>query len=116
MKRCPECRRDYYDDSLMYCLDDGTALLEGPISLSDDPPTAVFKEKTDASSFRGTSEDATHVYTAIVSEPLAKPAAVTTQNLSKRLPLFVGLLALVLTAGAGLVGYRYLRSSEQSRN
>ena len=30
MKRCPECRRDYYDDSLLYCLDDGTALLEGP--------------------------------------------------------------------------------------
>ena len=32
MKRCPECRRDYYDDSLLYCLDDGTALLEGPAS------------------------------------------------------------------------------------
>src|SRR3954451_1207298 len=30
MKRCPECRRDYYDDSLLYCLDDGTRLLEGP--------------------------------------------------------------------------------------
>ena len=30
MKRCPECRRDYYDDSLLYCLDDGSALLEGP--------------------------------------------------------------------------------------
>ena len=30
MKRCPECRRDYYDDSLLYCLDDGRALLEGP--------------------------------------------------------------------------------------
>jgi len=29
MKRCPQCRRDYYDDSLMYCLDDGAALLEG---------------------------------------------------------------------------------------
>jgi tetratricopeptide (TPR) repeat protein len=35
MKRCPECRRDYYDDSLLYCLDDGTALLEGPSSGSD---------------------------------------------------------------------------------
>jgi TolB-like protein/Tfp pilus assembly protein PilF len=30
MKRCPECRRDYYDDSLLYCLDDGNALLDGP--------------------------------------------------------------------------------------
>ncbi len=32
MKRCPECRRDYYDDTLLYCLDDGNALLEGPRS------------------------------------------------------------------------------------
>src|SRR6188768_890278 len=32
MKRCPECRRDYYDETLLYCLDDGTALLEGPAS------------------------------------------------------------------------------------
>ena len=30
MKRCPECRRDYYDDTLLYCLDDGNALFEGP--------------------------------------------------------------------------------------
>lgn len=30
MKRCPECRRDYYDDSLRYCLDDGSVLLDGP--------------------------------------------------------------------------------------
>jgi Tol biopolymer transport system component len=32
MKRCPECRRDYFDDELRFCLDDGTALLEGPSS------------------------------------------------------------------------------------
>ena len=30
MKRCPECRRDYFDDSLLYCLDDGSLLLQGP--------------------------------------------------------------------------------------
>jgi hypothetical protein len=23
MKRCPECRRDYFDETLLYCLDDG---------------------------------------------------------------------------------------------
>jgi Tol biopolymer transport system component len=33
MKRCPECRRDYYDDTLIYCLDDGNLLLEGPASV-----------------------------------------------------------------------------------
>ncbi|MEO7658145.1 MAG: hypothetical protein ABIV48_00905, partial [Pyrinomonadaceae bacterium] len=48
MKRCPECRRDYYDDTLLYCLDDGNALLDGPASLGgDEPPTAIL-HTTDA--------------------------------------------------------------------
>jgi len=45
MKRCPNCRRDYYDDSLLYCLDDGNSLLEGPGSASgvrDEPATAIL--------------------------------------------------------------------------
>ncbi len=44
MKRCPECRRDYYDDTLLYCLDDGNSLLEGPASVSpsDEPATAIL--------------------------------------------------------------------------
>ena len=40
MKRCPECRRDYYDDTLVFCLDDGANLLEGPAN--DEPKTAIF--------------------------------------------------------------------------
>ena len=41
MKRCPECRRDYYDDTLLYCLDDGNALLEGP-ALAGEPSTVIL--------------------------------------------------------------------------
>lgn len=46
MKRCPECRRDYYDDTLLYCLDDGNALLDGPATAStgDEPATAILHE------------------------------------------------------------------------
>lgn len=40
MKRCPECRKDYLDDSLLYCLDDGTPLVQG--SVSDEPATAIL--------------------------------------------------------------------------
>ncbi|HUR99385.1 MAG TPA: tetratricopeptide repeat protein [Pyrinomonadaceae bacterium] len=39
MKRCPECGRDYNDDSLSFCLDDGSELLFGPAVLSE--PGAV---------------------------------------------------------------------------
>jgi hypothetical protein len=41
MKRCPECKRDHYDDTLLYCLEDGNPLLAGPASI-DEPQTAVL--------------------------------------------------------------------------
>ncbi len=42
MKRCPECRRDYYDDTLSFCLNDGMELVYG---LSpDEPATALIPE------------------------------------------------------------------------
>src|SRR5512144_1737059 len=43
MKRCPECRRDYTDETLNFCLDDGAALVDGPAS-GNEPATAVFHE------------------------------------------------------------------------
>ena len=42
MKRCPECRRDYYDDTLSFCLEDGTPLVYG--LSSDEPATAILSE------------------------------------------------------------------------
>jgi len=42
MKRCPECGRNYNDDSLSYCLDDGVELLFGPGS--DEPATALLRD------------------------------------------------------------------------
>lgn len=40
MKRCPECRKDYLDDSLLYCLDDGAPLVQGTVG--DEPATAIL--------------------------------------------------------------------------
>jgi Tol biopolymer transport system component len=40
MKRCPECKKDYVDDSLLYCLDDGSLLLQG--SLTHEHVTAII--------------------------------------------------------------------------
>ncbi len=50
MKRCPECRRDYYDDSLLYCLDDGSALLEGP----GESASSQIRSKDEKSTSHGT--------------------------------------------------------------
>src|SRR5216117_2032465 len=43
MKRCPECSRNYNDDSMSFCLDDGAELLYGPASM-DEPKTAILSE------------------------------------------------------------------------
>src|SRR5215207_3816081 len=40
MKRCPTCGRDYNDDSLSFCLDDGSELLFG--KATDEPRTAIL--------------------------------------------------------------------------
>jgi hypothetical protein len=42
MKKCPQCGRDY-DTSMMFCLDDGAELLDGPAS-SDERATAILSE------------------------------------------------------------------------
>lgn len=56
MKRCPECGRDYNDDSLRFCLDDGSELLFGPGSL-DEPPTVILHETVaGAAAARATSD------------------------------------------------------------
>src|SRR5205814_344832 len=62
MKRCPECRRDYYDDSLMYCLDDGSALLDGPASV-DEPATAILSERGAVATGFPTSDSSTEPQT-----------------------------------------------------
>lgn len=45
MKRCPECRRDYFDDTLSFCLEDGTRLVDG--TASDEAPTAIMSSDED---------------------------------------------------------------------
>ncbi len=54
MKRCPECRRDYYDDTLIFCLDDGTRLIDGPantgsVTASESPTRHFEPSDTDRS-------------------------------------------------------------------
>ena len=123
MKRCPECRRDYYDDTLLYCLDDGTPLLDGPASHLSERP-AVAGGLPQSSDFNDEPK------TAILSAPLAgrresptailQPPATTggsdsseKQSLSARRaakPLGILSIAVVLLIG-GFFGYRYFGSA-----
>jgi len=94
MKRCPECRRDYYDDSLLYCLDDGIELLEGPV-LFGEPKTKVFSGRN------LTEEPATQIF-----DPTIRPGGNSSvHTASKRNSIVAGILGLVLVAALGLGSY-----------
>src|SRR5215468_12227555 len=47
MKRCSTCGRDYYDDTLSFCLEDGTRLVEATsanAATTGEKPTELFRE------------------------------------------------------------------------
>ena len=130
MKRCTESRRDYYDDTLLYCLDDGNALLEGPASgrretgdgsPENEPATAILSEPgAVATGFRG-GEDKTRqqikstdqtaiLHTGAEVEPQENLGEATEKQsfpanrAAKPLVIF-GIAALLLMGG--FFGYRY---------
>lgn len=101
MKRCPECGRDYNDDSMSFCLDDGSELLFGPAS--DEPATAILNS-ADAISGAGTRPFHTTERTAFQPEDsFAAPAG---KSFNKRF-LLLPIAAAVIALG-GYVGYRFL--------
>jgi hypothetical protein len=98
MKRCPECRRDYYDDSLLYCLDDGTALLEGPASL--EPATQILPDAITTEEGKTRTFDNTRTNIA---------------RSSKRRYLIIA-AAVVFVLALGLAGYLYFGRESQQIN
>ena len=89
MKRCPECKRDYYDRSLIYCLDDGAQLLEGPASGADQP-TAILNATAPP------SEAATKIL-----DRHSAPSA------SQRNSIIAGAVGMLLITALGIGGYLY---------
>ena len=108
MKRCPECRRDYYDETLLYCLDDGTALLDGPSS-KDEPATAVFGLPSSGSTLRG--DEATRILNTETVEVRPPEGGTPNASLSFDKRLLLAPIALALIVLAGFAGYRYLATA-----
>jgi hypothetical protein len=135
MKRCPECRRDYYNETLMYCLDDGNALLEGPAigsepaasaggQFGDEPATAILSEPGAGATGDSSSESPTRakIYTndqtAVFPRKTEAEPRESLGGLSEKhrfsanraaKPLAV-LVVVVLMLLGGFFGYRYFNS------
>ncbi len=109
MKRCPECRRDYTDETLKYCLDDGTALVDGPASF-DEASTAILSVPPAVAGgfLAGESPTQPHILTTDRTVIFNRGAK---KELAKRsdgkLKLLMGLAVLAVLLTAGFVGYRY---------
>ena len=97
MKRCPECRKDYLDDSLLYCLDDGTALVQG--SVSDEPATAILSG--DAVSGEGQTQ-------ILPGQSTKRSNVISLLITRERWPW---ILAAIFAGVAALLGYAYLSRS-----
>jgi TolB-like protein/Tfp pilus assembly protein PilF len=111
MKRCPECRRDYVDDTLLYCLEDGVALVQGSVASYDEPQTAILNDTA------GVNEAATRsqIYATDQTEVLPSGTIEVSRNgFDKRLLLVP--IALVLIVFGGFFGYRYLNSPSNEIN
>ncbi len=111
MKRCPECRRDYYDDTLLYCLDDGNALLEGPAS-ADEPATAILSEPGAIATGFSAGEAPTRAQINTTDQTAILPTGTgdiipKARGFDKRLvavPLMLAIIAI-----GGFFGYRYFK-------
>ena len=97
MKRCPTCGRDYNDDSLSFCLDDGSELLFGP-GPTDEPATAVLHSTADP------AEALTRAQIHTTNQPTARQN-VFVHRAAK--PLLVS-TAVALILVCGFFVYRYL--------
>jgi TolB-like protein len=105
MKRCPECRKDYVDDSLAYCLDDGTPLVQGIV---DEPQTAILHQTTPP------LESATRAQIHTTDRTAVLPSVsvdLPTRRLDKRLILVPVAVALILVGG--YLAYRYAAQTKQ---
>lgn len=103
MKRCPECRRDYYDETLLYCLDDGSALLEGPASF-EGPATAVLHATAAPSEAATRAQIHVTEHTADLPDVSQRPHS---QTASSRSSLIAGVIGIVVITALGVGSYLY---------
>lgn len=106
MKRCPECRKDYFDNSLMYCLDDGAPLIQGAIS--EEPATAILSGESVSNEnlTRQIPEDATS--SQVNSVTLRLPGFLSRENVP-------WLAAIGMTLIAAVFAYAYFNRRPDQR-
>jgi TolB-like protein/Flp pilus assembly protein TadD len=100
MKRCPECRRDYHDDSLLFCLEDGVALIQGSVPSPGEPQTQILSS----------DHFATEQRTRSLSQPPSTGpvlSSATQRTASKRSSIMAGVGGIIIVAALSVGSYFY---------
>ncbi len=120
MKKCPQCGREY-DNTMMFCLDDGAELLYGPASM-DEPKTAILAEPLQVA---GGLTQLTKILDESATAILPHGAEAEPQNnlgdTTERQSLsahrvakpLAALIAVILIVAGGFLGFRYLAPAKQ---
>ncbi|MBK9528572.1 MAG: hypothetical protein IPO41_09690 [Acidobacteria bacterium] len=118
MKRCPECGRNYNDDSMSFCLDDGSELLFGPASM-DEPATAILHStaapgEAPTRAQINTTDQTAILHTGAEAEPresLGGPSEKQSFSANRAAKPLVVVVVAVLVLVGGFFGYRYFSAS-----
>ncbi len=110
MKRCPKCNRQYKDDSLRFCLEDGTALTS--ITRGGEPPTTEILPRVPETQKMSVPTIPSYSGPEIAREPVSE-----SRQSNPILTAGVIAIALLLLVLVGIVGYFVLRqgSSETAK-
>src|SRR6476620_996294 len=99
MRQCPECKRVYYDETLNYCLEDGSTLVYGPAT--HESPTAVVTSEA------AVGEAPTRTFQPSYTAGERIPSG----PVSTRSSIFAVVFGVVLITALGLGSYWYYRES-----
>jgi TolB-like protein/Tfp pilus assembly protein PilF len=108
MKKCPQCGREY-DNSMMFCLDDGAPLLYGPAS-ADESQTAILSASPMLASGLIGPTDETGLKTAILQPPSTAVSSDSWRRIAKPLS---ALVATAVIISGGFLSYRYFAPIKQ---
>jgi F5/8 type C domain-containing protein len=108
MKRCPKCQRSYDDDSLRFCLEDGTSLATLTREV-DPPPTAILSRETPT---QKSSAPTIPSYPNLNVVPVATPARQSNSILTAG----VIVIALLLLALVGIAAFYVIKQPGSSES
>ena len=114
MKRCPECRRDYFDETLAFCLEDGTALLQGSVPSPDEPLTAILHESAPPREVATLAQIHTTEQTAVLPMTNQERTSGGEKPFDKR--LIAAPVVAILLAAVVYFGYRQLTANDGQIN